>query len=353
MGELALIEQIRREFAPSRHQSSGDTLKLGIGDDCAILRPPPGCEVLVTTDFTLEGRHFDRKLHPPESVGHRCLTRGLSDLAAMGATPMAAFLSLALPAKLLVEASGRLWIKRFFNGLRSLADLHGVPLAGGDTSESPRESSRSSGLILADIVLIGSAPKGKALRRSGGLAGDLLYVTGELGGAAAELSALRRRGARGLRAAGIDNHPQLFPEPRIDAGEALLRRSLASACMDVSDGLSTDLMHLCHASSVNAEIEQETLPIHPLARKLGADTALHAALHGGEDYELLFAAPASVRMPNSLAGVPVTRIGRLTRRRSGRPLITLIKQDGTRTPLEPGGWEHFSAAQSLKRADSR
>src|SRR5580698_5890280 len=180
MGELAVIEQIRRSGPASRPNK---VVTLGIGDDCAILRPPPGCEVLVTTDFTLEGRHFRRDLHSPESVGHRCLARGLSDLAAMGATPLAAFLSLALPAPLLAAAAGRTWITRFLNGLHALGEMHSVPLAGGDTSESP---GGRSALILADIVLVGAAPKGKALRRSGGRAGDALYVTGHLGGASAE-----------------------------------------------------------------------------------------------------------------------------------------------------------------------
>ena len=159
IGELDLIEQIRRDF-PATNKS----VTLGIGDDCAILRPPAGSEILVTTDFTLEDRHFRRDLHPPESVGHRCLARGLSDLAAMGATPLAAFLSLALPATMLAESSGREWIARFFGGLRALGELHRVPLAGGDTSESP---GGKDGLVLADIVLIGSAPKGEALRRAG------------------------------------------------------------------------------------------------------------------------------------------------------------------------------------------
>ena len=163
MGELDLIEQIRRDFPSTKR------VTLGIGDDCAILRPPSGCEVLVTTDLTLEGRHFRRYSHPPESVGHRCLARGLSDLAAMGATPLAAFLSLALPGAMLAESSGRDWVARFFNGLRALAEMHRVPLAGGDTSES---AGGKNALILADIVLVGSAPMGKALQRAGGAVGD-------------------------------------------------------------------------------------------------------------------------------------------------------------------------------------
>jgi thiamine-monophosphate kinase len=329
LGELALIEQIRHDFATSRSK----TLTLGIGDDCAILRPPSDSEVLVTTDFTIENRHFRRNRHPPESVGHRCLARGLSDLAAMGATPIAAFLSLALPADMLTIKSGRIWTSSFFDGIRALADLHNVPLAGGDTSQSP------ANLILADIILIGSAPKNKALRRTGARPGDLLYVTGQLGGAAAELETILKRRRRTTT---VDNHPHLYPEPRIDTGEALLRRNLATACLDISDGLSTDLAHLCRASSVHAEIDQSALPIHPLAQKSGPIAALKSALHGGEDYELLFTAPTSTRMPSSIAGVPVTRIGTITPHRSGRPLLTLIAPDGTRTPLEPAGWEHFS-----------
>jgi thiamine-monophosphate kinase len=339
LGELGLIEQIRRDFS-----ASSKAITLGIGDDCAILRPPPGCEVLVTTDFTLEGRHFRRDLHPPESVGHRCLARGLSDLAAMGATPLAAFLSLALPGTMLAESAGRDWIARFFSGLRALGDMHRVPLAGGDTSESP---GGKNGIILADIVLVGAAPKGEALRRAGGVAGDVLYVTGQLGGAAGELSATLRRQRRILTVTTTEGHPHLFPEPRLDAGEALLRRGLATACIDVSDGLSTDLAHLCRASGVCAEIEQAALPIHPLARKLGATAALQAALHGGEDYELLFAAPASVPIPSSLAGVPITRVGSLKNRRSGRPLLTMLAPDGSRVELQPGGWEHFSGISSV------
>lgn len=334
--EKTLIAQIRRQASSAKRSSR---ILTGIGDDCAVLRLKPQQDSLVTTDFSLEGVHFRRDWHPPESVGHRCLARGLSDLAAMGATPLAAFLSLALPPAMLATASGRTWIERFFNGLHALGELHAVPLAGGDTSESP---GGARALILADIVLLGSAPKGTALRRSGGFPGDALYVTGQLGGSAAELDAMRARRRRIVKVATTDGHPHLFPEPRLDAGEALLRRGLATACMDISDGLSTDLAHLCRASGVSAEVEQAALPIHPLARKLGAAAALHAALHGGEDYELLFAAPASVRVPSSLAGVTITRIGNLTRRRTGQPLITRIAPDGSRSELEPGGWEHFS-----------
>ncbi|MDW5267741.1 MULTISPECIES: thiamine-phosphate kinase [Acidobacteriaceae] len=331
MRELALIEQIRRDFGTSRSRA----VALGIGDDCAILRPPSGSEVLVTTDFTLEGRHFRRDLHSPESIGHRCLARGLSDLAAMGATPMTAFLSLALPADLVSTAKGRAWITRFFKGLRSLASQHRITLAGGDTAQSPTSA------ILADIVLLGAAPVGRSLRRSGARVGDVIYVTGALGGAAAELSSMLARNAGPAKSSKTGNHPQTFPEPRVAVGQALLRRKLATACIDISDGLSTDLAHLCKASNVTAELEQAAIPLHFLTRKLPSAAALSVALHGGEDYELLFSAPASVCVPRQLAGVPITRIGQFTRKQAGRPLIALIEPNGSRATLEPQGWEHF------------
>jgi thiamine-monophosphate kinase len=341
--ELALIECIRSRWASAGRSNYGlaPGVALGIGDDCAILRPPRGHEILVTTDFTLEGSHFRRDWHPPESVGHRTLARGLSDLAAMGARPLAAFLSLALPAEMLSSRAGQAWVERFFTGLRALANRHAVPLAGGDTSESPCE------LVLADIVLVGSAPAGRALRRSGGRAGDALYVTGELGGAAAELAAMEQRAAQSGSKSKPPRmpppnqfaaHPQMFPQPRIAAGLALQRRHLANAAIDLSDGLSTDLTHLCRESGVGAEVSVAALPIHPLALESGPRNAIDLALHGGEDYELLFAAPPSARLPRSLARVRITRIGSLVRGHS----ISLLDPAGRRSPLQPGGWEHFT-----------
>jgi len=346
LGELSLIERIRSEWGAAGRAGYGRArgVILGIGDDCAILHPPKGHELLVTTDFTLEGSHFRRDWHPPESVGHRTLARGLSDLAAMGARPLAAFLSLALPIEMLTTRARQAWLESFFAGLRTLAQQHQVPLAGGDTSESP------CGLVLADIVLIGSAPAGRALRRSGGRAGDALYVTGDLGGAAAELAAMQRRATKSKSKSTLprmpapnqlDAHPQMFPQPRIPVGLALLRRRLATATIDLSDGLSTDLAHLCRESSVGAEVSVAALPIHPLALESGPGNAIDLALHGGEDYELLFAAPPTARVPRTLAGVRVTRIGSLERGNS----ITLLDSVGRRSPLQPGGWEHFKKNQ--------
>ncbi|HMD20982.1 MAG TPA: AIR synthase related protein, partial [Alloacidobacterium sp.] len=172
-GEKALVAAIRERAA-----THNPFVRLGIGDDCAVLRPPPGSEIVVTTDLSLEQVHFRRDWHAPESAGHRCLARGLSDLAAMGAQPMAAFLSLAVPIELTGADPGPSWLDRFLNGLLALADQHHVPLAGGDTAQSPlfdEAGSKQTGMVAADIVLVGSVPKGRALLRSGAKAGDFLY----------------------------------------------------------------------------------------------------------------------------------------------------------------------------------
>jgi len=330
MGEQALIEHIRNTF-----YSRSKAVALGIGDDCAILRPRRNHEILVTTDFSLEDRHFRRDLHPAASVGHRCLARGLSDLAAMGATPLAAFLSLALPAHMLQTQAGRRWVDDFFSGLRSLALQHDTILAGGDTSESPAD------FILADIVLIGSAPIGRSLRRSGARSGDLLYITGSLGGAHAELAALLASN-RPSRSTTSSLHPHLYPQPRLAVGSTLLRRNLATAATDLSDGLSTDLTHLCESSHLRAELDASAIPLHPLTQKLPPQEALHSALHGGEDYELLFAVPSTTPIPRSIAGTPITRIGTLARQNKNKPLITLIHPTKATTELKPAGWQHFS-----------
>lgn len=327
-GELEFLRAIRR-LAGSR--ASG--VALGIGDDCAMLRARPGEEVAVTTDLSIDGRHFRLDWHTPESVGHRVLARGLSDLAAMGARPLAAFLSLGLPPALTVrrtrKSGAKSWADRFYDGLLALAAQHTTPLAGGDLAESP--------VALADIVLVGAVPRGRALLRSTARAGDLLYVTGTLGGAAAGLLALSQlaphRRAR-ITAANCPAElaPHLFPQPRLAQGLWLQRHGAASAAIDISDGLSTDLMHLCEESGLAAEIDSGALPI-------AAHATLAQALHGGEDYELLFTAPASARLPRRIAGVPITLIGRMVKAR--KPQIILLTE-GAAMPLAPRGWQHFS-----------
>jgi thiamine-monophosphate kinase len=286
----------------------------GIGDDCAVFSLPPGYDTLLTTDFSLEGVHFRRQWHPPESVGHRCLARGLSDLAAMGGEPLAAFLSLALPGDL-----PQAWVDGFMRGFLALAKKVSAPLAGGDTAQSPAG-------VLADIVVLGTAPRGTAVLRSGAGPGDSLYVTGELGGSALVLVRLL---AGSLKKPQPRRYPaHFFPVPRLGAGRLLREKRLATAMIDISDGLSTDLRHLCQESGVGARIYAQSVPV------AGGAANLPFALHGGEDYELLFAARGKV--PARVAGVRVTRIGEITR---GRKLM--LVQDGRERELPAGGWEHF------------
>jgi len=337
-GELAILSQIRSRAG----RSSFPGISLGIGDDCALLRPRAGEEFAVTTDLTVAGTHFRLDWHTPESAGHRALARGLSDLAAMGARPVAAFLSLGLPRGF-ANPKGHWegsWVARFMDGLLALAEASKTPLAGGDLSETP--------VVLADIVLIGAVPTGTALLRSGARAGDLLYVTGSVGGGAASLPHLNRlgkesnadAGAGGLRPPRIPKAlapllaRHLAPQPRLAQGLALRWRGLASAAIDLSDGLSTDLTHLCEESQVAAEVDPALLPIHP-----GAD--LNYALHGGDDYELLFTVRPATRMPKAIAGVALTCIGRILPARANRATVSVLTPQGPEL-LEPRGWEHFA-----------
>jgi thiamine-monophosphate kinase len=339
-GELDLIHRIRERSSRPR----GGEVRLGIGDDCALLRPRSSEELAVTTDLSIAGRHFQLEWHPPEAVGHRTLARGLSDLAAMGARPVAAFLSLGLPRELAASRkssartpSSPAWLDKFLDGFLALAAATGTPLAGGDLAESP--------IFVADIVLTGAVRRGRALLRSGARPGDLLYVTGALGGAAAGLARLTDwaaqqpqsqtdRTPRPPRALEPTLTPHLYPQPRLAQGQWLVRRKAATAALDISDGLSTDLAHLCEESRVTAEIDAVSLPIHTGA-------TLEQALHGGEDYELLFTASPASRLPRSIAGVPVTQIGRIVRKNARRPQMTLLTAQG-RQPLAPRGWEHFA-----------
>jgi thiamine-monophosphate kinase len=326
-GELALIDRIRRRAARG---SSG--LRLGIGDDCALLRLKSGEELAVTTDLSIAGRHFRLEWHPPEAVGHRALARGLSDIAAMGARPLAAFLSLGLPRELTVgRGRNRAWVDGFFDGFLGLADKYETPLAGGDLAESP--------VAVADIVLLGTVPRGEALLRSGARPGDLLYVTGALGGAAAGLERLRKLSGRLSRSTArlldVDEPlaPHLWPQPRIAQGLWLRRKELATAAIDLSDGLSTDLDHLCEESGVSAEVDAQSLPIH-------SGATIEQALNGGEDYELLFTTRPGTAISRSITGIPVTRIGKIVRKHSVGTRVMLLEPSGPR-PLRSAGWQHF------------
>jgi thiamine-monophosphate kinase len=312
--EKSLIRRIRRMAG------TGPAVVTGIGDDAAVLRIPRGHELLVTTDFTIENVHFRRDWHRPAVVGWRCLTRGLSDIAAMGGEPQAAFLSLALGGNV-----PQRWVERFLQGMLELAKKSGVPLAGGDTAQS------ADG-IQADIVVVGSVPKGKAVLRSGAKAGEHIYVTGDLGGSAMALARLRdglRLGAEGLR--------HFRPEPRVTVGRWLREKGIPSAMIDISDGLSTDLEHICQESSVGAELELEAIPRARCGQGKGRYVGLEYALHGGDDYELLFTSARPV--PTRVEGIRVTKIGRTTAAAG----MMLTDAEGDVAPLDAKGWEHFKS----------
>jgi thiamine-monophosphate kinase len=318
---IARIQQLAGRNAgraPVRRSLVRGRLVRGIGDDCAVLEVAAGHQLLVTTDLSIENVHFRRQWHPPASVGHRCLMRGLSDIAAMGGEPIACFLSLGLPARLPQK-----WVDGFLQGLAALARRFAVPLAGGDISATP--------VITADIIVAGQVPSGKALLRSGARPGDRIYVTGDLGGSAAVLGRLYS----GKRVAPARSSRYFYPMPRLEAGRWLRRNRLATAMIDVSDGLSVDLAHICQESRVAARIVAGDIP----AAK-GAN--LELAFHGGDDYELLFTASPKARVPNKISGVPVTEIGVIQRRKDYRPAIQILDENGRARILAPHGWQHFA-----------
>jgi thiamine-monophosphate kinase len=241
----------------------------------------------------------------------------------MGGEPIAAFLSLAMPRDLPQK-----WVDGFVRGFLTLARRFGVSLAGGDTAESPDG-------ILADIVVVGSVPRGEAILRSGARPGDRIYVSGTFGGSAATLERMRAKPKSELNPRDFAAH--FFPEPRLDLGRSLRERALASAMIDISDGLSTDLAHICEESRVGAEIEKESIP-RAVIGKPPKEVDLRFALHGGEDYELLFTVPRGRRIPARIAGVPVTQIGHIIRGKK----VFITTKSGEAQELAPKGWQHFA-----------
>lgn len=317
MKERQLIQRIRNLASQAPTSRS---VVLGIGDDCAVLQLPRGSQLLVTTDLCVENVHFRRKWHPAPSVGHRCLARGLSDIAAMGGTPMACFLSLGLPPKL-PQATQR-WIDGFMHGLLGLAQQFKVQLAGGDISSAHQ--------IVADIVVTGHIPSGKTIPRSGARPGDRIFVTGSLGGSASVLHQLMA----GTRSKPARFSPHFFPQPRIQVGQWLQKRGVATAMIDLSDGLSVDLAHICEESGVSACITAEQIPI-------AKGSTLDLALHGGEDYELLFTVRKTARVPTQIAGVKIAEIGTIANRVNYSSAIQILGENGVVRPLPQRGWEHF------------
>jgi len=305
---------------------------MGIGDDAALVRVGRNRDLVLTADLSIEGVHFTARLHPARSVGHRALARSLSDIAAMGGTPRFALISAAFP-----RAVSRAWIEEFYRGMLELAARFRVEVIGGDTSIVPRTA-------MVDVTLAGEVTRAGGLLRSGARPGDLIFVSGSLGQSARGLEILKSRSRGRKRAAGIEAPEEvravrahLYPEPRCELGRWLQRAGIPSALMDISDGLSTDLARLLEASGAGAKVEAGRIPgpagVQP-------EHSLELALHGGEDYELLFTVPKRklAKVPGSHQGVPLHRIGRICRARD----VLLALKDGSEAPLAPAGYDHFS-----------
>jgi thiamine-monophosphate kinase len=322
--EHDLIRRIRAIGAANSRRNSA--VRLGIGDDAALLSPRPGYETILTCDWFLERTHFLGDKHPADSVGWKCLARALSDVAAMGGEPRCFLLSLAFP-----EARTGRWLNDFLAGLRRAARKLQCPLAGGDTTRR-RE-------ILINVTAVGEVRTGRALLRSGARPGDIIYVSGRLGEAEFGLRRLRRLPRVTKGDSLLKKH--LYPEPRIALGRWLSDHRIATAVMDLSDGLSTDLPRLCQASGVGARLDASRIPAvgAPNRSALEKADALDLALNGGDDYELLFTVrPGTARrVPRAFQGLALTAVGEITVERR----LTLVQLDHQESGLRAGGWDPF------------
>ncbi|GAB3191206.1 thiamine-phosphate kinase [Hydrogenophaga aquatica] len=326
MGEFELIQ---RYF---QHALAREGVVLGNGDDCALLTPAPGMVLAVSTDMLVEGRHFVSTV-PPQALGHKALAVNLSDLAAMGAEPVAFTLALALPR------ADENWLQGFSQGLLALADTHRCALVGGDTTAGP---------LNLCITVFGQVPAAQALKRSAAQPGDDIYVSGTLGDARLALEVLR-----GTLEAAPDawRHARQRlerPTPRLALGQAL--RGVAHACADVSDGLVGDLGHILNASRVDALLHVDTLldsaAVTDGVRALPREHALTCVLAGGDDYELVFTAPHSARdavtKAAAASATPVTRIGEIGARTTRQAVVQCLDAAGRPLNLNLAGFDHFA-----------
>ncbi len=323
MNEFALIDKYFRR--PVRD----DSVRIGLGDDAAVIRPTPGNELVISVDMLVEGRHFLRDTDP-RRLGHKTLAVNLSDLAAMGATPRYALLAGALPD------AEEPWLGEFAAGFFLVADRYGVELIGGDTTKGPRNLC---------VTIIGEVPAGTALTRGGAKPGDDIYVSGSLGDAALALVAIRQRTTLTSDALDVARKRLEAPEPRVALGERL--RDIASAALDISDGLTGDLAHILETSRVGATIELASIPRSPaLDGKLAGterELALRCLLAGGDDYELCFTANPALR--NRIVDIsralelPLSRIGAITVAED----FIVRDEHGTPLPALPCAFDHFAS----------
>jgi thiamine-monophosphate kinase len=330
LGERVLIQRITARLAQPAW------VVVGPGDDAAVIEPEPRALDVLTTDAQVDGIHFDRRFVPPDAIGHRALAVNLSDLAAMGATPRAALLSLALPEDL--PAS---FVDAMLDGLLALASRHRVALIGGNITQSP-------GPLVVDVTAIGAVGPRRILTRGGARPGDEVYVTGSIGGAAVGLAWLQEAPASGGDGPDDPSLRQtaeryLRPEPRVRAGMMLGRNRAASACMDLSDGLADGVRGIAEASNAGIAVDAGALPIDAAVRRWheqrGTDATI-AAVAGGDEYELLFTVrPAHrgrLRQVQRLVGdLPISRIGVVTKERK------VVMREAGREREFPQGFEHF------------
>src|SRR5690349_20551474 len=332
--EFDFIEALRQRAGPP-----GQSLVAGIGDDAAVLRSTPGKETVITADLLVEDIDFRRTTTPPYLLGHKALAVSLSDIAAMGARPLWSMISIGVPEDVWQTD----FVERLYDGLLDLANRYGVQLIGGDTS-------RTNERIVIDSIVSGECAAKMAVMRSGARPGDQIFVTGSLGAAAAGLRLIERGAHLAEQNLADDDSQkldhvllrQLRPEPRVGWGIVLGEERLATSMIDLSDGLSSDLNHLCTASNVGALIDASLLPIDERVVELCGRRALdplQLALHGGEDFELLFTVkPEHVaRLPRRVDGTQITRIGEVRAASEGVKI-----SEGARVwELNPGGWKHF------------
>jgi thiamine-monophosphate kinase len=317
-GEFEFIAKRLRPLA------AGSAAALGLGDDAAVLDPPPGRQLVLTKDAMIEGVHFLPD-DPAAQVAQKLLRVNLSDLAAMGAEPLGYLLSIARRPDLADQ-----WLAAFCAGLAEDQAEFEIALLGGDTTSTP-------GPVALSLTALGTVPTGAALLRSGAMPGDDVFVSGTLGDAALGLRVLRGEIKPGAAATVYLADRYRRPQPRLPLGVAL--RGLASACIDVSDGLAADLGHILEASNVGAEVWADAVPLSPAA--MDQPGARMAALTGGDDYELLFTAAAARRLEIERIGrelaLPLSRIGRI----DAMPELRVLDPAGNRIPLQRTGWTHF------------
>jgi thiamine-monophosphate kinase len=326
-GEHALIRHIRARLTPAP-----DWLIVDVGDDAAVYEPPRNTLEVITTDAVVEGVHFDRQFTPPSAIGHRALAVNLSDLAAMGAEPRLATVSMALPPTLTLQH-----FEEIVDGLLALAERTRVRIVGGNITAT-------SGPLVIDITAIGSVSRRRVLTRAGARPGHYVFVSGTLGDARAGLGQLRENPAAAASRASELVARYLQPEPRLRLGQQLGRRQAATAAIDLSDGLADGLHQLATASGVGVEIDAAALPVHDDARRYwgSADRAVQEAVAGGDDYELLFTVhPRRLgrlkAVERLVAGLKLTHIGTVIRSAT----VDIIHRDGRRQPVG-AGYEHFA-----------